>query len=345
MTDLDLLPDGVVVAGADGIVTLANVSALRMLARPSAAVVGRHVGEALPFDDLHGNTWFACVRPYDGLASRTRLAETSWYASDGTELLLTARLLRAEPRGPVDELVVGLRDARVRARRDRERSDLVATVAHELRSPLTGVKGFTATLLSKWDRFSDDQRLLMLRTIDADADRLSRLITELLDAARIDSGRLTLRSAPIDLGVLVRRVLDNVSAGSGGPLVAEVDEDLPRVWADEDRVIQVVTNLVENAMRHGRGLDKVIVRSPVDARDGAVIVVKDVGPGVPEDIRSRVFTRFWKSGDRGGSGLGLFIVRGIVDRHDGQVAIRDGIGGGAEFVVWFPRNEPDALRD
>ena len=105
--------------------------------------------------------------------------------------------------GAVKRVIVSVRNARVRNQRDRERSDLVATVAHELRSPLTGIKGFSSTLLTKWERFSDDQRHLMLETVDADADRLGRLITELLDAARIDAGRLTLRRGPVRLDELL----------------------------------------------------------------------------------------------------------------------------------------------
>ena len=98
---------------------------------------------------------------------------------------------------------------------DRERSDLVATVAHELRSPLTGVKGFTSTLLSKWERFTESQKLLMLRTVDADADRLTRLIAELLDVARIDSGRLTIRKEPVDVAEAVARQVGPLSAANG----------------------------------------------------------------------------------------------------------------------------------
>ena len=93
---------------------------------------------------------------------------------------------------------MALRSARARERLDRERSDLVATVAHELRSPLTGVKGFVSTLLSKWDKLNDDQKKLMLATVHADADRLTRLIAELLDVARIDTGRLSLHPRPVD---------------------------------------------------------------------------------------------------------------------------------------------------
>src|SRR3954454_7201074 len=107
-----------------------------------------------------------------------------------------------------------MRSARARERLDRERSDLVATVAHELRSPLTGVKGFVTTLLSKWDRLNDDQKKLMLHTVATDAERLSRLITELLDVARIDTGRLPLYRRELDAAAAVERVAESVRAGT-----------------------------------------------------------------------------------------------------------------------------------
>ena len=114
---------------------------------------------------------------------------------------------------------------RSRARLDRERSDLVATVAHELRSPLTGVKGFVATLLSKWDRLNDDQKKLMLTTVNSDADRLTRLIAELLDVARIDTGRLQLYPRESSAEVLVRRVVDSIEAGTARGISLEVEVD------------------------------------------------------------------------------------------------------------------------
>ena len=111
-------------------------------------------------------------------------------------------------------MVVTLRDAGARARLERSRADLVSTVAHELRSPLTSVKGFTATLLAKWDRFTDDQKLLMLETVNADADRVTRLITELLDVSRIESGRLEMRRQVVDIPARVAQ--DHRGPGGGG---------------------------------------------------------------------------------------------------------------------------------
>ncbi len=339
--DLDDLPDGVLVAGDDATVTAANRVAAAMLGGSVPDLVGRPLREVMSLDDLEGHSWYECTRPYDGFELRSRLGERVWYLAGGQQLLVTARLVRDAPAGRVRRVVVGLRDARARAWADRERSDLVATVAHELRSPLTGVKGFAATLLSRWDRFSDSQRLLMLSTIDADADRLGRLITDLLDTARIDTNRMRLRLEPLDLAATLRQVLATSEAPAASITVLG-PPSLPVVWADADRVCQVITNLVENALRHGAG--DVTLRRHGTA-GGVEISVDDHGPGVPEEIRTRVFTRFWHTGVRGGSGLGLYIVRGIVEAHGGTVTITDAPGGGASVRVWLPRNEPAVLRE
>ena len=144
---LDGLPDGVVVADETGAVTAVNAATARLLRVDDP--VGKYLSDVVLLQDRTGNSWYGCTEPYDGLATRTHLTEQAWYLSDGTELLLTARILRDHPRNPVRQVAVSLRSARAREQLDRERSDLVATVAHELRSPLTGVKGFVATLLAK----------------------------------------------------------------------------------------------------------------------------------------------------------------------------------------------------
>jgi signal transduction histidine kinase len=213
-------------------------------------------------------------------------------------------------------------------------------VAHELRSPLTGVKGFTSTLLSKWDRLNDEQKQLMLRTVDADADRLTRLIAELLDVARIDSGRLSIRKEPVELLAAVRRQVEPMSAAHARTISVQGDGPV-EVWVDPDKLAQVVANLVENAVKHGDGDVEVAVRSV--AGDGAEIVVDDAGVGIAEEIRPRVFTKFWKHGRAGGSGLGLFIVGGLVGAHDGSVDVETSPQGGARLRVRLPYGEPPAL--
>jgi signal transduction histidine kinase len=337
---LDALPDGVVVAAADGRVTAVNAEARVVLELPSSVGTDDDLGVVMALQDLDGNDWFACVDPYDGIGLRRVLRESSWLTTSGREVLVTARLQRASPNGPVQRCVVAIRDARSRAIVDAERSNLVATVAHELRSPLTGVKGFTATLLSKWDRFNEEQKLLMLRTVDADADRLTRLIAELLDVARIDSGRLSIRKEPVDLVEAISRQLEPLAAANGRDLHL-VASDQPKIWVDRDKLAQVVANLVENAVKHGDGDVNVTVRALPDG--SAELTVDDHGAGIPEEIRPRVFTKFWKHGRGGGTGLGLYIVGGLVAAHDGTVHVETAPGGGARMRVVLPHGQPDVV--
>jgi signal transduction histidine kinase len=338
---LDALPDGVVLAGPDGLVTLISRVAAGMLGVPPD-VVGRPLADVLSLRDQDGHAWVSHNRPYEGLPTRTAVPEQSWLLPNGTEVLVAAKIHRAALDQPVSEVAITLRSGRGRARLDRERSDLVATVAHELRSPLTGVKGFVQALLNRWDRLNDEQKKLMLATVAADSDRLSRLIAELLDVARIDTGRLQLHPRPCDAGALTRRIVDSVAAGTARPIDLDVHEGLPDIHADPDKFTQVVTNLVENAVRHGEGTVRVALAplGPVD-QPGVRITVDDEGEGIAAEMRRRVFTKFWKGGKRGGSGLGLYIVGGLTKVHGGTVTISDAPGGGARITVTWPSALPD----
>jgi signal transduction histidine kinase len=340
---VDALPDGVVVADADGRVTMISSVAATMLGLEPGAV-GEPLADVLALRDQDGNSWVAHNRPWKGLSTRTAVPEQSWLLSNGTEVLVAARIHRPSLGEPVSSVAVTLRSGRGRARLDRERSDLVATVAHELRSPLTGVKGFVQALLNRWDKLNDEQKKLMLTTVSADSDRLSRLIAELLDVARIDTGRLQLHPRPSDAGVLTTRIVDSVSAGTAREICLSIAEPLPDIHADPDKYTQVVTNLLENAVRHGDGTVSISL-TPLDPADplgeGVRIVVDDEGEGIPVELRRRVFTKFWKGGARGGSGLGLYIVGGLTKAHGGTVTIADAPGGGARITIVWPSAMPD----
>jgi signal transduction histidine kinase len=333
---LDSLADGVVIADASSRVTLMNTTAGRLLR--SSDGVGKHLSDVVLLQDRAGNSWFSCTEPYAGLTTRSALSEQAWYLADGTELLVTARILREGPHRPVEQVAVSLRSARARERLDRERSDLVATVAHELRSPLTGVKGFVATLLSKWEKLNDDQKKMMLETVNVDADRLTRLIAELLDVARIDTGRLSLYRRPVDFRAAVDRVVASVRAGTGREIAVQVTGELPSISADPDKFAQVVTNLLDNAIRHGDGQVTLTAVAITDEApyDGVLLHVDDEGDGISPDIRSRVFTKFWKHGTRGGSGLGMYIIHGLVTAHGGSVEIDESPAGGARVSILWP---------
>ncbi|MEE1939128.1 ATP-binding protein [Streptomyces sp. TRM 70361] len=343
----DDLPDGLVVADAAGRVVCFNAAAARVTGRPAAEALGRPVEQVLPLEDLKGRRWWQVTDPYGGLAIRTGQPERHLLLPGGREVLVSARYVRPHRTGPVDRLVITLRGTEARRRSERSNAELIATVAHELRSPLTSVKGFTATLLAKWERFTDDQKRLMLETVDADADRVARLITELLDISRIDSGRLEIRRQPVDLPAAVDRHLRAYVAAGQDParFVRRIGGPLPALWADPDKIDQVLGNLLENAVRHGSGTITIEVAAArtKSGGDGTAVTVSDEGPGIPEESMSRVFTRFWRGSKRGGTGLGLYIVKGIVEAHGGTITVGRSAAGGAEFRFILPVGAPAFL--
>jgi len=374
----DELPDGLVVADHAGRVTVFNRAAARLTGLSAADVLGADVRQALPLRDADGRCWWMSADPYRGLRTRTRHPEMSLYLHDGTELLVTVGYVRStrcggEPTspggpGPLRHLVISLRGAQQRARLERTRADLVSTVAHELRSPLTSVKGFTATLLAKWTRFTDDQKRVMLETVNADADRVTRLITELLDVSRIESGRMEIHRELVSIPERVQKIVaGRVAAGEpAGRFRLVVTGELPETWLDADKVDQILGNLVENAIRHGAGTVTVVVepvrtaasrgtgrgeaapgvlgglRGPRVAGGPAVAVsVRDEGDGIPPELVPRIFRQFWRTKRRGGAGLGLFIVKGLVEAHGGTITVQRAPGGGAEFRFIMPAGLPD----
>lgn len=334
----DLSPDGILGADHDQVVRIINAQAAALLEVSADEVIGQPVADVLRLTDQTGRTWLETNQPYDAISIAHGVPEQAWLNTSGSEVLTTARLVREVPLGPVIAVAISLRSGRGRAHLDRERSDLVATVAHELRSPLTGVKGFVQALLNRWDRLSDDQRKLMLTTVNADADRLSRLIAELLDVARIDTGRLQLYPRGSSAEVLVGRVVESVRAGTSRQVDLEVAEGLPEVFADPDKFTQVVTNLVENAVRHGDGRVQVSLEAIDDPWPGVRIQVDDEGEGIAKELRRRVFTKFWTTGE-GGSGLGMYVVGGLTRAHGATVTITEAPSGGARLVVDWPSHD------
>ncbi len=340
----DDLPDGLLVADRDARVVVFNAAAARMTGVAAEAALGADFRDVLPLHDAEGRDWWKCLAPYEGLRTRTRHPERVLFLPGGTELLVTAAY-RRDRAGRVERFTVCLRDAAHRARQERDRADLVSTVAHELRSPLTSVKGFTATLLAKWHRFNDDQKRVMLETVNADADRVTRLITELLDVSRIEAGRLEMHRQVVDLAEEVRKIIaGRVAAGEPEDRFRfEVRGELPEMWLDPDKMDQILGNLVENAVRHGAGTVTIVVE-PDAHKEGAAVSVRDEGEGIPPEAVQRVFRQFWRGpggNRRGGTGLGLYIVKGLVEAHGGMITVRRAPGGGAEFRFTVPAGAPD----
>ena len=236
------------------------------------------------------------------------------------------------------------RQASAEATADASLAELVAALAHDLRSPLTGIKGFSATLLHRWERFDDEQKQHMLRTIAADAERVTRLIKELLDVARLEAGKLELRRAPVDLPALAREVAARVAAagGAGGPRVEiAFPQRFPELYADRDKLDHVLTLLLEHAVHHSEA-DATVTVAGAAAGDQVELAVRDHGAAVPAAELPLVFTKRWQRpgagrGARPGLGLGLYVARGLVEAHGGQIWAGSPEGGGLELRFRLPR--------
>jgi signal transduction histidine kinase len=255
---------------------------------------------------------------------------------------------RRGPEGSLRALVLCLRQARPSARPDDAMTgiEIVSTVSHELRSPLTSIKGYGRLLLNHWDRLSEEERRLMLEQVNHDADRVTRLITDLLDVSRLQAGRLILRRQLIDMPRLATSVIDKVRLHYLD-LDAQIifAADFPKVYADSDKVEQILTNLVENACKYGSARGLLI--------EGAVypthvsVAVTDQGEGIAAAVLPRLFSGPFRGGtDRAtGSGLGLAISRGLVECHGGELVAESKPGKGATFRFTLPLVDLDKLQD
>jgi len=219
---------------------------------------------------------------------------------------------------------------------ERLKSELVATVAHELRTPLAGVMGFAELLLTR--EADDETRRRYVETIAGEAQRLTALVNDFLDLHRIEEGSFALTVEPVELGELVRRQVDVFSAQSAAHVLTLdlPDRPLP-VVGEPDRLAQVLANLLSNAIKYSP--DGGPVEVGVRAENGFIgVSIRDHGLGIPADQRDRIFTKFFRvdSSDTrriGGTGLGLALCREIVEAHNGEIGFESSERGGSTF--WF----------
>ena len=345
---VDRLPDAVVELDGDCRVRLANAAAGDLTGYRSNELVGRLLADVLEPRGADGRAlvaggWHASAR----LRSVTRIPEQEvWLRGAGgrrVRALVTGRYER-DGEGRVAGAVLVLRNGARRRPSAGDGIEVISTVSHELRSPLTSVKGYTSLLLNRWDRLGEDQKRMMLEQVHHDADRVTRLVTELLDISRLESGRLVLRRQMVDLPRLVNGVLEKVRMMEAN-LSAQVSfaDNFPRVYADPDKIEQVLTNLVENAAKYA---DPRSMRVLGAVEDGQVTVsVADKGEGIPESDLPRVFTKFFRRAETRptGSGLGLWISRGLVEAHGGRLVVESEVGRGSVFRFTLPIAPPDAL--
>ena len=240
--------------------------------------------------------------------------------------------------GAIASVVVTMQDLAPLRELERQRAEFLAMLAHELRAPLTSVKGSTATLLGSGRPLDSAEMILLFRIIDEQADRMHALIGDLLDAGRIRAGTLTVTPAPTDLSALVDQARNTFVSGGGRHAVrVDLATDLPRVMADGQRIVQVLNNLVANAARHSPPSSPIRIGAELDGMHVAVSVL-DEGVGMAPDRLSLLFKEGGEHAhDRHGGGLGLVICKGLVEAHGGRIhAESAGPGQGTRLTFTLP---------
>ena len=259
--------------------------------------------------------------------------------------LLNAAPIRLVEGGEVESFVVTLQDLSPLEEQERLRAEFLGMVSHEMRAPLTSIRGSASTMLDASEELDPVELRQFLRIIVEQTDSMRDLIGDLLDVARIETGTLPVNPEPAEAASLVDRARNTFLSGGGrNSLDIKLSPDLPLVMADRRRIVQVVCNLLSNAARHSP--DGSTIRVKVERREKAVAFsVADLGRGIPATQLPRLFRKFFRS-ESGDTGLGLAVCKGIVEAHGGRIwAESAGPGLGAQFTFTLPEvGSPRATR-
>ncbi|MDA0815310.1 MAG: ATP-binding protein [Chloroflexi bacterium] len=312
---LDEFAEGVLLLDSDGQVLAANEAAARILNRPRSAMIGVSL--------IRASRDYALL---DLIRDRSRTP---------SEIVLGDQQLVQATASPIEfgdfRTILSLRDVTALRRAERARQELIANVSHELRTPITAALALAETLESGVDEA--DQRARFHRQLTSEIERLGSMVDRLLRLSRIEARIEEFESILVEVADLVEeacRRIAPVAERRGVRLQCEAPTEISRVRADRERILEVLENLLDNAVRHSPDGGLVILRATQDSSH-VRIDVQDQGPGIMPQDRARVFERFFTAdrsrGDWRGTGLGLAIARHIVSRHGGDIWVADAARG------------------
>jgi PAS domain S-box-containing protein len=332
---LEHVDDGVFLVDDDGVIQHWNPAAAAITGLTPSAVLGQSADDALPDWGAVGATIPVASAPGPGSTE----AMTLPFVIEGREVWLSISGVAFE-----DGVVYAFRNLTEERALDELKGEFVATVSHELRTPLAAIYGSAQTLLRQDIEIDEDKQRRLLQVIAQESERLSRVAADILLANRIDSGRLHLETNRLDVTRLAQDVLEQMRAcfaeREDVTLELVVGEPGSFVAGDEDKLRQVLINLVENAVKYSPDGGAVEVRVEPNGTSFRVSI-RDEGLGIPHGEQQRIFGKFYRvdpqlSRGVGGTGLGLYICRELVRRMDGRLTVTSKEGEGSTFVVELP---------
>ncbi len=337
---LHSINDGVIAVNDEAQIILVNSAAERILGLPPfTQTEGRHVKEVIHPRQL-ANTFLRSLNAGKELEEEVELESPA-----RSILEVKTSNIETAP-GTRIGIIAVIRDITALRELEQAKSDFVSTVSHELRTPLTSIKAYTATLRRTDVDFDKPTRREFLRVIEEETDRLTRLVSDILDVSRIESGRLTLKKRALDLSQLVRIIIGRLrSQFPNHEIGLDTPESLGLVDIDPDKIEQVLVNLVDNAAKYSPSGGE--IRVALEQRPRRVECrVSDSGVGVPAEHLSHIFEKFHRVDNRAtrevyGTGLGLYVSRSIVEAHGGSIWAESVLGEGSTFSFALPLSARD----
>jgi PAS domain S-box-containing protein len=341
---LDSAADGILILGADHTIERCNPALARMLGRP--------------LDDIRGRTHEEIIHwiRKDGLALEQAEAG-GWPLTPNATLYVEGDLERGDemplpvgityaplvkPEGNLVNIIATVRDITRFREAEELKSTFISVISHELKTPVALIKGYVSTLRREdatWDRKVVKDSL---EVIEEEADRLTQLIENLLDASRLQAGGLAINMTDVSLKTIAEHIVERFrNQSSQHSLLVGFPADFPVVLADEERISQVISNLVSNAIKYSPEGGEIRISGQVRP-DQVIVCVSDQGPGIAPDDIPHVFDRFYRSSaatrTTKGAGLGLYLARAVIEAHSGRIWVDPRPGYGARVCFSLPRN-------
>lgn len=340
---LNAVADGIFGTDSEGRVAFVNPAAARMLGATTTELVGRPVHEIVHEHRDDGESCTERCRVLRALLSRESSAgQDIFFRKDGSGFAIEFSVTPMTNQGVAAGLVLSFRDISQRRELERMKDEFISTVSHELRTPLTSIRGALGLLSAGLLGEINPKASNLLRIAVSNTDRLVRLINDILDLERIESGRAPLHFRRSNLSELVQQAVETMTPMADAAqvkLAAEIDPI--KMDVDSDRILQVLTNLLSNAIKFSPA--ESVVRIALEPKQESVLLkVVDEGRGIPSDKLESVFDRFQQvdasdARQKGGTGLGLAICRSIVQQHGGRIWAERNLYQGSTFFVSLPR--------
>ncbi|TFG73554.1 MAG: GAF domain-containing protein [Anaerolineales bacterium] len=351
---LEGIAAGVMVADAEGKITLFNIAAERILSITKNQALGRYQDDILGLYGSGAREWLARIeqwkqRPGDS-GSESFLAQRLEVGRRFVSVHLSPVISSAREFLGV---VAVFRDITAEIEADRAKSDFVSTVSHELRTPMTSIVGYVDLIVKGVVGPLTEMQMSFLKKVKANADRLTTLVNDLLDISRLEQGRVELKFEAISIGELIQQIVELVM-----PKIVEKNQllesiipvDLPKVYGDPARLRQILTNIMGNAYKYTPAGGKITIWAYV--REAMMhVAVTDTGIGIAPENQKRIFERFYRVENDpavyevSGTGLGLAITLSLIQMHGGNISLESELGKGSTFTFAIPLAEGEALQD